>query len=92
MTETQQRTSDMALPAPQGHLNVEKVVFTPPGGQKPVLKGVSFALTAGECLAVVGPSAAGKSTLARLIVGAWRPSHGTARMSMPGSGSILAAT
>jgi PrtD family type I secretion system ABC transporter len=80
MTETRQRPVDMAMPAPQGHLNVEKVVFTPPGGQKPVLKGVSFALTAGESLAVVGPSAAGKSTLARLIVGAWRPSHGAVRL------------
>ncbi|CAB1072383.1 hypothetical protein D1AOALGA4SA_1568 [Olavius algarvensis Delta 1 endosymbiont] len=80
MTQAQERPSDMALPAPQGHLNIEKVVFTPPGGQKPVLKGVSFALTAGEILAVVGPSAAGKSTLARLIVGAWRPSHGAVRL------------
>jgi ABC-type protease/lipase transport system fused ATPase/permease subunit len=57
-----------ALPEPQGQLNVEKVVFTPPGGQKPVLKWVSFALEAGESMAIVGPSAAGKSTLTRLIV------------------------
>jgi PrtD family type I secretion system ABC transporter len=80
MNQTQQRPAAMALPAPQGHLRVEKVVFTPPGGQKPVLKGVSFALTAGESVAIVGPSAAGKSTLARLIVGAWRPSHGAVRL------------
>ncbi|CAB5132306.1 Type I secretion system ATPase [Olavius algarvensis associated proteobacterium Delta 3] len=76
LIETRQRPVDMSLPAPYGHLSVEKVIFTPPGGQKPVLKGVSFALAAGESLAVVGPSAAGKSTLARLIVGAWRPGHG----------------
>jgi PrtD family type I secretion system ABC transporter len=80
MTETRQRPSDMALPEPQGHLNVEKVIFTPPGGQKPVLKGVSFALAAGESVAIIGPSAAGKSTLARLIVGAWRPNHGAVRL------------
>jgi PrtD family type I secretion system ABC transporter len=80
MTQTQQRPTDMTLPEPQGHLNVEKVVFTPPGGPKPVVKGVSFALRAGESLAIVGPSAAGKSTLARLIVGAWRPSHGAVRL------------
>ena len=80
MTQMQQRPAEMALPQPQGHLNVEKVVFTPPGGQKPVLKGVSFALAAGESLAIIGPSAAGKSTLARLIVGAWRPNHGAVRL------------
>jgi PrtD family type I secretion system ABC transporter len=80
MTQAQERPADMALPAPQGHLSVEKAVFTPPGGQKAVLKGVSFALAAGESLAIIGPSAAGKSTLARLIVGAWRPSHGAVRL------------
>jgi PrtD family type I secretion system ABC transporter len=80
MTQMQQRPSEMSLPQPQGHLNVEKVVITPPGGQKPVLKGVSFALAAGESLAIIGPSAAGKSTLARLIVGAWRPNHGAVRL------------
>ena len=80
MTRMQQRPAEMPLPQPQGHLNVEKVVITPPGGQKPVLKGVSFALAAGESLAIIGPSAAGKSTLARLIVGAWRPNHGAVRL------------
>jgi len=80
MTQMQQRPVDMALPAPHGQLEVEKVIFTPPGGQKPVLKGVSFALAAGESVAIVGPSAAGKSTLARLIVGAWRPNHGAVRL------------
>ena len=80
MTQIQQRPADMALPEPQGHLSVEKVIFTPPGGQKPVLKGVSFSLAAGESVAIVGPSAAGKSTLARLIVGAWRPNHGAVRL------------
>jgi len=80
MTQIQQRPADMALPAPQGHLSVEKVIFTPPGGQKPVLKGVSFSLAAGESVAIIGPSAAGKSTLARLIVGAWRPNHGAVRL------------
>jgi PrtD family type I secretion system ABC transporter len=80
MTQTEQRPAEMALPAPHGHLSVEKVIFTPPGGQKPVLKGVSFSLAAGESVAIVGPSAAGKSTLARLIVGAWRPSHGAVRL------------
>jgi PrtD family type I secretion system ABC transporter len=74
------RSTDMPLPAPQGHLRVERVTFVPPGAQQPVLKNVSFALHPGELLAIIGPSAAGKSTLARLLVGAWRPSSGTVRL------------
>ena len=45
-----------------------------------MLKGVSFAVAAGELLAIVGPSAAGKSTLARLIVGVWQPGSGAVRL------------
>ncbi len=58
------------LPAPQGKLSVEKVFVTPPGGSKPALKGVSFTLEPGQGLGVIGTSASGKSTLARLLIGA----------------------
>ena len=74
------RETDIALPAPKGHLVVERAVFVPPGGTKPTLKGVTFAAEPGEILAIVGPSAAGKSTLARLIVGAWKPTSGAVRL------------
>ena len=80
MEQPQGRKTDMQLPTPKGDLSVERVTFAPPGSPRPILKGVSFSVTAGELLAVVGPSAAGKSTLARLIVGAWRPSSGTVRL------------
>lgn len=58
-------------------LTVERCVFVPQGQDRAVLKGVSFALEPGEVLGIVGPSAAGKSTLARLLVGVWKPSSGT---------------
>ncbi|WP_375204436.1 type I secretion system permease/ATPase [Hyphococcus sp.] len=64
--EKVQRTE---LPAPEGALSVEKLFCKPGSVQKPVLKGVTFNLAAGEALGVIGPSAAGKSTLARAIVG-----------------------
>ena len=52
----------------------------PPGGEQPVLKGISFALNPGDSLGVIGPSAAGKSTLARLLVGVWAPAAGHVRL------------
>src|SRR3546814_19106611 len=70
----------MELPPPQGNLAVENVYFQPPGLARPVLQRVSFALQAGEAVGVIGPSAAGKSTLARLLVGVARPSVGNVRL------------
>jgi PrtD family type I secretion system ABC transporter len=69
-----------ALPAPQGRLDAERVVFGVKGSDRPIIRGASFSLAAGEALGIVGPSASGKSTLARLIVGVWRPSAGTVRL------------
>lgn len=58
------------LPVPIGQLKLDNVYFAPPGSEAPIIKGVSFALQPGEVLGLIGPSAAGKTTLARLIVGA----------------------
>jgi len=69
-----------ALPAPRGDLAVERVVYGFPGAARPALRGVSFSLPAGESLGVIGPTAAGKSTLARLIVGVWKPVSGAVRL------------
>ena len=74
------RSPGMSLPRPKGHLSVESVVATPPGAQTPVLKGVQFAVQPGEVLVVVGPSASGKSTLARLLVGVWPAQAGKVRL------------
>ncbi len=70
----------MKLPKPSGALAVEGVVAAPPGATKAILKGVSFALSKGEMLGLIGPNAAGKSTLARLLVGVWEPAAGHIRL------------
>jgi ATP-binding cassette subfamily C exporter for protease/lipase/ATP-binding cassette subfamily C protein EexD len=68
------------LPRPAGEVTVERVIFGLPGSDRPILRGVSLRLAAGESLGIIGPSAAGKSTLARLIVGVWKPQSGTVRL------------
>jgi ATP-binding cassette subfamily C protein/ATP-binding cassette subfamily C protein EexD len=74
------RPPGMALPAPTGRLAVERVTFGFPGQPVAIIKGVSFALSAGESLAVIGPSAAGKTTLIRLLIGTLQPTAGTVRL------------
>ncbi len=74
------RAPTMALPVPHGSLTVEALVAAAPGSQLPILRGVAFALNAGEVLAVVGPSASGKTTLARLLVGLWPAASGKVRL------------
>ncbi|MCU0837666.1 MAG: type I secretion system permease/ATPase [Rhodospirillales bacterium] len=70
----------MPLPAPTGRLLCEQVVYVPRGRETPVLQGVTFALQPGEALGIVGPSAAGKSTLCRILVGSWQPTRGHCRL------------
>ena len=71
---------EMTFPTPRGRLTAEAVSFAVRGATKPILRGVSFALEPGEALGLIGPSAAGKSTLARLLVGIWAPSSGKVRL------------
>lgn len=75
-----ENSQKMQLPAPQGKLDVVQAVGVPPGHNKPVVAGIDFALTPGEVLAVVGPSAAGKSSLARMLMGLWKPASGSVRL------------
>lgn len=64
---------------PEGHLSVESLLFFL-DRDRTILNGINFKLKAGEALGVVGSSASGKSTLARLVVGAYQPSDGTVRL------------
>ncbi|HTQ14537.1 MAG TPA: type I secretion system permease/ATPase [Rhizomicrobium sp.] len=74
------REEGMPLPAPQGRINVERVSYAPPGARKYIVAGVSFNLEPGESCGVIGPSASGKSSLMRLLVGAWPPASGNVRL------------
>lgn len=68
------------LPTPTGRLSIENVVFTPQKESPAVIKGISFELEAGTVLGIVGASAAGKSTLAKLIIGVYQPNSGHVRL------------
>jgi PrtD family type I secretion system ABC transporter len=70
----------LRLPLPEGRVSVERLVFAPPGSDRPILKHLEFELVAGDVLAVVGPSGSGKSTLCRLIAGIWAPASGHVRL------------
>ena len=75
-----ERPEGMALPAPRGVLQVEPLMAGAPGNPASILKGVAFALAPGEVLAVVGPSASGKTTLARVLMGLWPAAMGKVRL------------
>ena len=70
----------LSLPKPERCLSVENVSATPPGGTRVVLQDIAFALNRGDGLGIIGPSASGKTSLARLIVGIWAPVRGKVRL------------
>lgn len=75
-----QRPPSMSLQRPMGMLAVENVVAGAPGTSNSIVRGVSFSLVPGESLGIIGPSASGKSTLARLLVGVWPTQAGKVRL------------
>ena len=68
------------LPRPKGAVQVNALVLGAPGGRSPILKRIDLAVPAGSLVAVIGPSASGKSTLARALVGVWPPISGAVRL------------
>lgn len=77
MPESEPETS---LPLPSQRLDVESAFVTAPGSNAPIVQNITFSLTAGEALGIIGPSSSGKSTLARALVGVWPVSRGVIRL------------
>ncbi len=80
LNETPEQGQRMALPVPAGALRAENLIGYIPGVEKPVVSGISFELPAGTGLGIIGPTGAGKTTLARLLVGLWPHKRGTVRI------------
>lgn len=74
------RPPGMPMPEPKGAVASERVSYGIPGQPMPIIKGVSFNLEPGESLAIIGPSAAGKTTLIRLLIGTLAPTAGNVRL------------
>ena len=68
------------LPAPKAKLEIQGITVIPPGQQQATLKNVAFVVQPGQAVGVIGPSGAGKTTLARAITGVWRPAGGKIRL------------
>ena len=72
--------SEVKLPAPKGEISIEGMSGSPPNVEAPIVKNVSLKIPAGSSVAIVGPSASGKSSLLRLIAGIWLPRSGVVRI------------
>lgn len=70
----------LTLPDPEARLTVNALTVVPPGDRKAVLKAVTFHITPGQAVGVIGPSGTGKSSLARALTGVWRPAGGDVRL------------
>ncbi|MFL0419174.1 type I secretion system permease/ATPase [Sphingomonas sp. 179-I 2A4 NHS] len=68
------------LPRPKSELTVHQLAVAPPGTQRVTVSHADFTLRAGEALGIVGPSAAGKTSLGRALIGVWRPIRGNVRL------------
>ncbi|CCE11015.1 putative ABC transporter family, HlyB subfamily; protease secretion (ATP-binding protein) [Bradyrhizobium sp. STM 3843] len=75
-----ERPAPTLLQPPTSRLSVEGLSIAAPGDQKVIVVDISFALSAGQGLGVIGPSASGKSSLVRALVGVWRPLRGHVRL------------
>ena len=80
LAEVPPQAKGMSLPVPQGELACQQMTFVPAGNENPILRDITFDLAAGEVLGIVGPTAAGKSSLCKVVTGAWKPTRGHARL------------
>lgn len=72
----------LRLPNPEGRLDVERILFVPPPQKRVILNGISFSLTKGESLAIIGNSGSGKTTLGKMLVGSILPTSGNVRLDL----------
>ena len=72
----------LRLPRPQGRLDVERILFVPPPSKRVILNGISFSLSPGESMAIIGSSGAGKTTLGKMLVGSILPTSGNVRLDL----------
>ena len=70
----------MPLPAPLGVLDVRELVAQPGAAKRPIIFNLNFSAKPGQVLALLGPSAAGKTSLIKLLVGLWEPNRGYVRL------------
>ena len=75
----------VALPKPSASLSVRNLAIAAPGERHPVIQGINFSLEAGEGLGIIGPSASGKSTLARALTGIWQPTSPSGSVRLDGA-------
>lgn len=80
LTQVGEAPERMSLPVPAGYLVAENLLVAAPGSRTPILKGISFKVDPGTMVGVIGPSASGKSTLARAILGIWPSAGGKMRL------------
>ena len=80
LAETPPEAPRTPLPAPRALLEAQGLTVVPPGTRVPVVRGASFRLEPGHAAGIAGPSASGKSTLARALAGVWRPAGGSIRL------------
>lgn len=70
----------LALPDIKGKISFESVYYVPPHAKKPTLNNINLTIEQGHCVAIIGPCSSGKSTLSRLMVGAWQANSGAVRI------------
>ena len=80
LASQQAQPERMSLPAPKGDVQVENLTVAAPGSNTAIIKNISFSVPAGCVVGIIGPSAAGKSTLARSLLGIWAPLQGVVRL------------
>jgi PrtD family type I secretion system ABC transporter len=80
LTDEEAEQQPMKLPAPSGRLSVSDATAVPPGKSAPVVSSINFSVEPGQTVAVVGPSASGKTSLTKLLIGVWRPGKGSVRL------------